>query len=414
MLAPLQNSSAPISAVAIALTISSAIIISAIVMPISRAFAADSSTSSGHSDATPTANASAHAAGVKASAEDGKVQVSVDGDSQAESHAESDRVPAGLTQLLSASQYYSPYAFVVDKKARVLSVWQQTENGLKKVATFPADLGKHQGNKQNRGDAKTPEGIYFLQSRLEGSALDFNLYGKRAFTTDYPNYFDRRQGKTGSGIWLHAVPDHVALTRGSSGCVVVRNDVILNLTQYVRLGRTPMLIQNQTDYQAASTLQKENVEVTEWLEAWRDAWEKKDLDKYISHYGEDFLSMKMDKAQWRDYKAKLNADYHTITVHISKPSIFFSNGNGIIRFLQEYASDMHTDFGEKTLYLKKDAKGIHIIGESWTPESSKIAKDEIENSSRASNAQTSGKTGANSTGTAKLKASPRLSAENQQ
>ena len=414
MIHPIARAAAPAVAVAVAVAFVLAITLATFVIS-SKALASESTTTStGRGSATQTANASTAASSVKASAGDAKAQVSVEGENSADSIAKSDRVPAGLTQLLSTSQYYSPYAFVVDKKARILSVWQQTENGLKKVATFPADLGKHSGNKQNRGDAKTPEGIYFLQNRLEGSALDSNLYGKRAFTTDYPNYFDRRQGKTGSGIWLHAVPDHIALTRGSSGCVVVRNDVILNLTQYVRLGRTPMLIQNQTDYQPASALQKENAEVTEWLEAWRDAWEKKDLSKYIAHYGEDFLSMKMNKQQWREYKAKLNDDYHSITVHISKPSIFFSNGNGIIRFLQEYASDMHTDFGEKTLYLKKDANGIHIIGESWAPESSKISKDEIENSSHATNAQTSGKNGANSTGATKLKADSRMNAGIQQ
>ena len=323
-----------------------------------------------------------------------------------------DSVPASLTQLLSTSQYYSPYAFVVDKKARVLSVWQQTENGLKKVAAFPADLGKHEGNKQNRGDAKTPEGIYFLQTRLEGAGLDFKMYGKRAFTTDYPNYFDRHQGKTGSGIWLHAVPDHVALTRGSSGCVVVRNDVILNLTQYIRLGRTPILIQNKTEYEPVADWQKDNAEFNQWLESWRSAWEKKDLDSYIAKYGNDFESMKMNKQKWQEYKAHLNEEYHSITVHISKPSVFFANGNGIVRFLQEYTSDQHSDFGEKTLYLKKDAKGIRIVGETWAPESSQVARDEIESTTRATNADAGPKNGASSTGALKSPNSARSSADN--
>src|SRR3712207_1159794 len=52
---------------------------------------------------------------------------------------QNENVPTGLIQLPVSSNYYSPYAFVVDKAARTLSVWQQTPTGLKKVVSFPAD-----------------------------------------------------------------------------------------------------------------------------------------------------------------------------------------------------------------------------------------------------------------------------------
>src|ERR1041385_145138 len=51
----------------------------------------------------------------------------------------SERVPYSLDQIPGSSNFYSPYAFVVDKKERTLSVWQQTGSGLKRVADFPAD-----------------------------------------------------------------------------------------------------------------------------------------------------------------------------------------------------------------------------------------------------------------------------------
>jgi murein L,D-transpeptidase YafK len=299
-----------------------------------------------------------------------------------QSEAESG-VPASLLQLLPNSKYYSPYAFVVDKKARVLSVWQQTTSGLKKVAAFPADLGKNSGDKKNQGDAKTPEGIYFLQSRLDGPAIDYKLYGKRAFTTDYPNYFDRAEGKTGNGIWLHAVPDQTPLTRGSKGCVVVRNEVILNLTQYIKLGRTPVLIQNEASLVPVGELEKQTSMLNQWLESWRAAWEKKDIDGYISHYGEDFRSMKMNREQWRNYKTHLNEQYKVISVKLSHPAVFADRDRAIVRFLQEYTSDLHSDFGEKVLYLKRDAKGFRIVGEAWSEEPSQVAHEEIEASMHA-------------------------------
>ena len=289
-----------------------------------------------------------------------------------------DELPSSLVQMPLSSRFYSPYAFVVDKSARMLSVWQQTDKGLKRVAQFPADLGKNAGAKLKRDDHKTPEGVYFLLERLDGAKIDFKLYGKRAFTTDYPNFFDRMDGKTGDGIWLHAVPDEVPLTRGSRGCVVVRNDAILDLTQYVKLGRTPILIQDKTEMIKPDEWNKATLEISQWLESWRGSWERKNLDAYIAMYDIEFKSMNMDRMQWRDYKARLNTTYKNITVKISRPAIFADRNRAVIRFLQEYTSDQHTDVGEKVLYLKKGVDGYKIVGETWAGEPSALAKEEIE------------------------------------
>lgn len=288
-------------------------------------------------------------------------------------------VPTSLVQIPISSNFYSPYAFVVDKQARTLNIWQQTDKGLKRVAQFPADMGKSAGEKKARGDYKTPEGIYFLLERREGNGLDFNLYGKRAFTTDYPNFFDRAEGKTGGGIWLHAVPDTVPLTRGSRGCVVVRNDVILDISQYVKLGRTPILIQDHIDTVSAKQLSQTTTEISQWLESWRSSWETKSIDSYIEHYGSEFRSMHMNKEQWRKYKNRLAQTYKSIAVRLSKPTIFFDRNRAVVRFIQEYTSDLHSDIGEKVLYLKKIAAGgYRIVGETWSEESGQLARQEIE------------------------------------
>jgi murein L,D-transpeptidase YafK len=298
--------------------------------------------------------------------------------------SQSDAVPASLMQLPPASKYYSAYAFVVDKSSRTLAVWQQTGNGLKKINEVPADMGRNTGNKISQGDAKTPEGIYFLQDRLDQPKLDFSRYGKRAFTSDYPNYFDRREGKTGNGIWLHSVPDEVPLTRGSSGCVVVRNDIILDLTKYIRLGRTPILIQNKTELASQVQVEKTSTELQKWIEEWRAAWETKDMDRYIQAYSDDFKSQHMSKAQWKAFKTNLGKQYKQITVTLSRPTILTDRDRAVVRFLQQYTSDQHADFGEKVLYLRKEASGYRIVGEQWNEETSEIAKEEIEATTRAS------------------------------
>lgn len=292
-------------------------------------------------------------------------------------------VPANLLQIPYSSNFYSPYAFVVDKSARVLTVWQQSQGGLKEVAHFPADLGKNSGEKTTQGDFKTPEGIYFLQEKREGPGLDFSLYGKRAFTTDYPNFFDRLAGKTGGGIWLHAVPDTVPLTRGSKGCVVVRNEVIMDISQYVKLGRTPILIQDKAQLVPTRDLERSSNEVARWLEGWRASWEAKDINTYITHYSDEFHSLNMNRHQWRNYKSRLARLYKSIAVRLSKPLIFVDRTNAIVRFLQEYNSESHSDIGEKVLYLKKTNEGYRIVGETWSEESGDLARQEIDRSKDA-------------------------------
>jgi len=262
-------------------------------------------------------------------------------------------IPSALVQLGVASNYYSPYAFVVDKKARTLSVWTQEAGGFRMVTQFAADLGKRDGDKVARGDHRTPEGVYFMLEKLEGAGLDFSQYGKLAFTTDYPNFFDRRDGKTGDGIWLHAIPDEVPLTRGSRGCVVVRNDAILSLKPYVRVEKTPILIESAVEMVSVEGQRKKASELLQMIEAWRTSWQDKNIDQYMSHYGESFRSMNMNRDQWRKFKSGLNEKYQQIAVQFSQPKILRFRNRYVVRFLQDYRSDQHTDFGEKTLYIER-------------------------------------------------------------
>ena len=256
-------------------------------------------------------------------------------------------------------------------------MWKSGESGWQRVAEFPADLGKNEGVKTKRNDHRTPEGIYFLKTRLEGSGLDFNLYGSRAFTTDYPNFFDRLEGKTGNGIWLHAVPDKVPLTRGSRGCVVVRNDVIRELTQYVNLGKTPVVISDRLEYVRPSASAALESEIEASIESWRRAWEAKDIAGYIAFYGPQFRSQKMNRDEWREYKDRLNSTYKQLSIKLSRPYVIAYKDRAVARFLQSYASDLHQDFGEKTLYLRKDGGRFKIVGEEWAEESSRLAQEEL-------------------------------------
>lgn len=295
------------------------------------------------------------------------------------SQSETEKLPASLLQI-SETEAFSKYVFLVDKEQRKLTVFERNGEKIKKVEEYPADIGKNGGNKTKRDDHKTPEGIYFLEQRLSQPQIPFNLYGALAFTTNYPNLFDQREKKTGSGIWLHAIPDSVPLTRGSRGCVVVRNEVIKKLSDYVKLRETPILIFDHVNYVSKEDHEKKRTELNAFIEGWRQAWEQQNIDKYMDFYDKDFKAPGFNFASWKNHKANLKSKYEYIKVHLSQPYIVQHNDQLLVKTLQRYESDQHVDYGVKTIYALKSGDSYKIIREEWAPFSEKavaaaIAKD---------------------------------------
>jgi murein L,D-transpeptidase YafK len=295
--------------------------------------------------------------------------------------------PHALLSLTSDSGAFSPYAFLVDKSTRTLTVWRNEGDRPKLVGAWPADIGRQVGDKLAEGDFKTPEGIYFFQTMMDGAKVDFNQYGVRIFTMDYPNYFDKLDKKTGSGIWLHAIPDSKSLLRGSRGCVVVRNKVIEELAQYIDLKKTPIVVINQVNYLTAAQWNDQRKVFSQWLESWRKTWMGKDFDKYMDQYSERFVGNGMNKAQWRAYKKNLGNNYKFIEVNLKDVQIFNHGTKIVLRFLQEYTSDKKKDFGAKILYAMKNGERYEIVGETWTP----MARPEAATATTASDVPLIGK-----------------------
>lgn len=275
--------------------------------------------------------------------------------------------PQGLVALSSRSEF-SPYFFVVNKKQRFLRVYENKNGWPEKILETPSDMGKTDGDKTRENDHRTPVGIYFLLDKLTQPAIPFNLYGNLAFTTDYPNIFDRRDDKTGSGIWLHAVPDNVPLTRGSRGCVVVRNDVIRDLGKFVQLHQTPLVIVEEIKELSRDEYQRQREQFLGFVETWRKAWQNEDVDTYMKFYDPTFRNSQMNYTQWYKHKKRLKGLYRDITVELSEPMILHNRDQVVIRLLQHYKSNMHDDFGEKTIHAHYSAEnGFHIIREDWKP-----------------------------------------------
>lgn len=279
---------------------------------------------------------------------------------------EKDKFPENILKFGDAA-FFGRNHFLVDKKSRTLMVWTE-ENGVAKLATVvPVDIGRVTGNKTALGDKKTPEGIYFILSRMDGRQLDFNEYGSLAFPTNYPNFFDSFNQKTGHGIWLHAVPDTKSLRRGSRGCVVVRDAVLKELDRLIEPGKSAFLISSEVKMLKKDAWLSEQKLATDWMERWRKAWATKQIDEYMTNYDDAFHEVKMDKAAWRKHKTILAQKYAFIEVSFSQPKILRVGDDYLFKFLQNYKSDGLQDFGMKTLYVRRKGSEFKILGEFWEP-----------------------------------------------
>lgn len=268
---------------------------------------------------------------------------------------------------LSSDQRLSTTVLLADKSKRRLSVFDRASLEANQVKQqFDIDIGKNDGPKVKRDDQKTPEGIYLLETKKAPPEIPFEKYGTMAFTTNYPNFFDKFENKTGDGIWLHSVPDTVPLTRGSRGCVVLRNDAIKNVEPFISLGKTFLIINDQINWTTSKEdYQKEKDLAMNWLENWKKLWQTQELDQYIENYSDDFAVQKFTKESWLKHKKDLKARYKYVKINLSSPQVFHLKNQYLFQFVQEYESDGHKDIGVKNLYVLKEGDKLKIHREEW-------------------------------------------------
>jgi murein L,D-transpeptidase YafK len=171
--------------------------------------------------------------------------------------------------VLKTSQ--EPFLVLVDAEAHRLFLYQKQENGYEEVANYYVTLGERGTGKQVRGDKKTPVGVYQIVKQLPDQTLP-ELYGVGALTLNYPNTWDKGQGRTGSGIWLHGTPrsTYSRPPLASRGCVVLNNPAMENLLFRFGLNQTtPVIIAEKTPKRSLAEINghKQSVltRINQWL-----------------------------------------------------------------------------------------------------------------------------------------------------
>ncbi|MBX9868948.1 MAG: L,D-transpeptidase family protein, partial [Burkholderiaceae bacterium] len=123
---------------------------------------------------------------------------------------------------------------VVDAKRSRLFLYEHQNGELKLVTDYYVSQGKFGIDKYKEGDQKTPIGVYYITSHLPGVKLP-DFYGPGALPINYPNEWDKVNGRSGSGIWLHGVPsDNFSRPPlASDGCIVLTNQDFLKVAANV-------------------------------------------------------------------------------------------------------------------------------------------------------------------------------------
>jgi len=279
------------------------------------------------------------------------------------------RIPKQLLQLSSSIKT----AIVIDKSNHRLYLYKRQNDNLppKLVDDFYISTGKKQGNKFKKGDLKTPEGVYFITSWIPDSKLP-EKYGVGAFPVNYPNELDVKLGKTGYGIWLHGM-QRTSYSRpplDSEGCVVLSNSDLEKIQHLLVPGKTPIIITDHIDWLTEKNWFALQQDVMTSINKWRDDWQSMDVDKYLSHYSNDFFTRSHNVTSWKNRKRNLARSKTYQRISLSDVSLFLypsiknkKSDIVVVRLKQDYKSNNFSSEMDKRLYLRKESNKWQILYE---------------------------------------------------
>jgi hypothetical protein len=113
-------------------------------------------------------------------------------------------------------------------------------------------------------------------------------------------------------------------------------------------------------------LKKEALALEQIIENWRNAWEKKEIERYMSFYTFRFVSENKNWNQYRTHMERVAKTYKNIEVKINNLRLVKNNGLVVAIFDQDFITERLRSRGKKKLYLQQNSKQWKIIREAFT------------------------------------------------
>jgi murein L,D-transpeptidase YafK len=261
-----------------------------------------------------------------------------------------DRVPRYLLQLRADQEF----AIVVDTRRSRLYLYRNDDGKPRFVADYYVSSGKNGALKAREGDERTPVGVYHVTASLPRQKLA-DFYGDGAFPINYPNEWDRMQGRNGHGIWLHGTPHdtYSRPPRSSNGCVVLANTDLDAIARHLQIGLTPVIISEDVEWLGVDDWANERNTFRNHLEQWRTDWESLDTDKYLSHYSKQFSANGQNFEGWSRHKRQVNEGKSWVKVRVDNISMIRNPGKEdlvVVTFDQQYRSNNLSNTIKKRQY----------------------------------------------------------------
>ncbi len=273
-------------------------------------------------------------------------------------------LPRALMQMRKDQRH----ALIVDAKHSRLYLYENRNDQIRLLSDFYVSQGKLGINKLKEGDMRTPVGVYYIIGHLPGVKLP-DMYGKGALPLDYPNDWDKVQGRSGSGIWVHGTPPETFSRPplSTDGCVVVSNDDLNTLTRTVEIGKTPILIGDQVEFVSKEQMERDLRVASALVEAWRRDVENRDDAGLRALYSPRFKSAAdEDVNAWLD-KNRFLPGAKKISVTVSEPSYFRQPSQEeviVSNFTQQIVVGKYRHAVRKKQYWAKEGKSWKIVAES--------------------------------------------------
>lgn len=238
-----------------------------------------------------------------------------------------------------------------------------TKNNSTQIFRSKVITGAKNGDKRTEGDLKTPLGVYKLTQKK--TKLD-PFYGPLALVTNYPNIYDRIQGKTGSGIWIHGMPFEGGREPYTKGCIALDNAELIKLSNTIDYAKSILIIDNNN----TKVSKKEMALVLSQLFTWKQSWQNNNLEKYLNFYSEEFIkSNGMKIKSFKKYKKRIFGKNETKSILFTNINIIpYPNSFGKkmyqIKYLQDYKAPSYKSKNNKVLYIEIIDNHLQILFES--------------------------------------------------
>lgn len=265
-----------------------------------------------------------------------------------------------------------PMFLAVNKHSQELYVFEQ-KSPLALVEKITCTTGEVLGDKMVEGDLRTPEGVYFIQNRLD-SGLDFGLYGPLAHTLNYPNPVDKLKGKTGYGIWIHG-RGHDIRPMETQGCVALNNPDLVKLDKMLHR-HLPVVIAQNVAWQPELHDPKHPKHLLQLVSDWAEAWQARSSAFFEFYDGERFSQSGSESfGAFRSHKESLFSNLPWIQVRAHNVRALPGPDYWVTWFDQYYRSPTLTSGGTKRLYWMQNGAGAwRIVGREWVSADAEATK----------------------------------------